>query len=304
MKRYERIGIAITVVCLWYAQNAHAVSVRLSPAEIPAGAGDTAAISIIADTEGSEVNGIEGTLVIPAGVRVREFRDAGSVINFWIERPAAGAGGSVRFGGVTAGGFSGPALPLFSVSFDADPTKDISDIRIVAAGMRAALNDGQGTSVAIPDASAAVRFTRELPSAEPAEVSPPADITPPEPFAITPARDPSVAGGLWFIVFSTQDKGSGMQRYDMQETESGEVREGEWAIAKSPFVLRDQSRKSTVFVRAIDNAGNARTAVLSPGTDAAQYAGRLFWYILGGAGILVLFLVLLLVWRSSRHRGN
>ena len=49
-----------------------------------------------------------------------------------------------------------------------------------------------------------------------------------------------------------------------------------WARAKSPYILKDQSRKSYVYVRAIDKAGNERVEMVKPKKSTSWSE---FWWI-------------------------
>jgi hypothetical protein len=68
----------------------------------------------------------------------------------------------------------------------------------------------------------------------------------------------------WMVLFATQDKGSGMDHYEVREVDpllpwwgSG------WHVAESPYLLEDQTLRSAVYVRAYDNDGNVREESLA-----------------------------------------
>jgi hypothetical protein len=73
------------------------------------------------------------------------------------------------------------------------------------------------------------------------------------------------------VTFSTTDKQTGIDYYEVRETdERGNIpgtREApQWTRvpANEPYVLLDQNLESLVEVRAVDKAGNERIASLSP----------------------------------------
>lgn len=79
------------------------------------------------------------------------------------------------------------------------------------------------------------------------------DIEAPESFTPIVASDPSIYDGKYFLVFSTVDKNSGIDHY--------EVREGIWgeyAVASSPYLIMDQTLSKNLYIVAIDKAGNKR----------------------------------------------
>jgi hypothetical protein len=122
------------------------------------------------------------------------------------------------------------------------------------------LNDGLGTPAKLKTEGANFEILaqkREVPQNEWEELLK-GDKNPPERFKIKIGKDPSVFGGKYFIVFSTADKESGIDHYEVKEGE------GEWKIEKSPYLLKDQSLKSKILVKAIDKASNERIEKISP----------------------------------------
>jgi len=95
------------------------------------------------------------------------------------------------------------------------------------------------------------------------------DTTPPEPFEPQIGQDPKVFEGKYFLSFATVDKMSGIDYYQVLEADRGGYQFGtkkkaEWKIAKSPYLLEDQSLRSVIKVKAIDKAGNERIAEILP----------------------------------------
>lgn len=82
------------------------------------------------------------------------------------------------------------------------------------------------------------------------------DATPPEEFDVFLGHGHDAYEGNKFISFSATDETSGVERYEAQEDN------GDWAEAKSPYVLRDQNAR-IVRVKAIDKAGNERISELN-----------------------------------------
>ncbi len=114
------------------------------------------------------------------------------------------------------------------------------------------------------------------------------DSASPEPISSLVTRESSMYDNKFILIFSTVDKGSGVDHYD--------VREGKkvTAGAVSPYQIQDQSRATTLSVTAFDKAGNSVTATF-PGassnpTAKYHYATVL---VLVAAGLLILVLVYL-----------
>ncbi len=89
----------------------------------------------------------------------------------------------------------------------------------------------------------------------------------PEPFKIEIQKDSALFSGQYFIVFSTTDKQTGLDYYEIAEKRGKETKnynELEWKRGESPYLLKDQELKSYIYVKAVDKAGNERIEILSP----------------------------------------
>ncbi|OGZ19096.1 MAG: hypothetical protein A2Z68_02395 [Candidatus Nealsonbacteria bacterium RBG_13_38_11] len=102
------------------------------------------------------------------------------------------------------------------------------------------------------------------------------DKIPPEPFEIEIQKTPEIFEGKYFIVFFTTDKQTGIDYYQIKEGT------GEWQIAESPYLLKGQSLKSIIQIKAVDKAGNERMVEYIP-------SSKIFFF--SGIAILVLVLV-------------
>src|SRR3989344_5997971 len=221
------------------------------------------------DTRGIEVNALEGTLVLPEGMRIREIQTGNSVILIWLEKPRQ-TGNAITFAGIKPGGFTGKQ-PVFSINGDF-AAQDLDGVRFTSVS--ALKNDGSGASVP-------ARMSLSLASFR-------ADSELPEEFTPTIASDPNVFDGKFFLVFATQDKSSGVDRY--------EVREGRWGFfreAESPYLLKHQGLNRDVYVKATDNAGNERVAVL------AARVHRAWWERDGLLAILMVIAVVTLAYKKA-----
>jgi len=119
------------------------------------------------------------------------------------------------------------------------------------------------------------------------------DKTPPESFEITPGKDPSIFDNQYFISFFTTDAGSGVAYYEVQEGDRNFIR------AESPYVLKDQTLKSLIKVKAIDKAGNERTEELMLSAPAVPFYKNILPWIVVFIIIAVIFYVF---WRNFRRK--
>lgn len=202
------------------------------------------------NTGTGDINALEATLVLPEDMQVSRIETGNSAILVWITEPHQ-EGREVTFAGITPGGFSG-MRSLFTLHGTFYP-KDLEKVRF--ENIRALKNDGTGERVPVTISLSMVPFR--------------ADSEPPEDFDPTITSDPNVFDGKFFLVFATQDKGSGVNRY--------EVREGRWgwfAEARSPYLFTHQRLTKDVYVRATDNAGNERVALVRASVHRAWWE----WY--------------------------
>ena len=80
----------------------------------------------------------------------------------------------------------------------------------------------------------------------------------PEKFNIIRTRDPLIYDNKYFAVFSTTDKGSGVDHYKVCELFS-------CAIEESPYLLKNQTPFYKLVVYAYDGEGNSRISfIVSP----------------------------------------
>ncbi len=251
------------------------------------GVGQETHVQISIDTT-ERVNAFRLALAYPLDTfEYAGWSDGASIVGAWITRPAA-QNGTVLLEGAIPGGFEGDNGLLVTLVFrgvrqGANQIQVMSDSRLYA-------NDGNGS--VIPFDTRPFRF-RVVPSGEGAPAPYTGvfkDSTPPEQFTPLVARDESMFDGKWFAVFETQDKDSGIARYDIAESNfsCSVVSRGAWKEAQSPVVLSDQSRRSFVCIRATDREGNERVASVAPLSNAGSLSSsfRVPWGILIGAAAL------------------
>lgn len=241
----------------------------VAPQSVPPEQNFTIHVSLIPD--GSNINALEGALKVPREFLISDIYERNSIIPLWIERPHEVTSSSVWWSGIIPGGFSGLLVPrsngyqpgeLFSLDLVA-PKKEGTYI-FSFADYKVLLNDGLGTDAkasALPvsiivNKSASVTTSTNLH----------ADVNPPEEFLPFLSNDPNIFDGKWFISFSASDKGSGVRSYAVFESRVSKnvIDAKDWVPASSPYVLKDQSLKSYLYLKAIDVAGNERIVRIAP----------------------------------------
>ncbi|MCH8163049.1 MAG: hypothetical protein IIA99_03010 [Proteobacteria bacterium] len=241
--------------------EANAARLFLEAPASEVGVGQKMEIVVRVDSENEVVNAFEGTITFPSGVVVREVRDGSSLVSFWAERPRVVNDRSVVFSGIIPGGWNGARGELLSMIVE---TQSEGRDGITISDARVLLHDGLGTQTTLTTPLFLLSVDSGVPLFPFVDVID--DTEPPEPFTPIVAQDPSIFDGDYFVVFAAQDKGTGIDRYEIFETLSELVDEeaAAWKEAESPHRLQDQTRRSYVYVRAVDRAGNTRVAIPVP----------------------------------------
>lgn len=260
----KKIKKIVFVLCLWLALPviSRASEISFETTKNTVAPNEDFIVQVFFSPDAVSVNALEGTILFPSdSVDLKEIRDGNTSVNFWVEKPHSDRVGAVTFSGITTGGFPQAKNALFSMIFHA---KQAGTGTFLLEHVQAFKNDGTGerTTVSGNPFSFFVSTT--------SDVSAPDDLTivdteGPEIFKPYIGSDPEIYSGKYFLVFSTKDKGSGVDHY--------EVKEGNWGkyvIAENPYLLADQSLHKKIYITAIDKNGNKTTVSL----DAQKTA----WY--------------------------
>ncbi len=221
-------------------------------------------INISLNTQDEVVNVVSGDVVYPKDLLAFEgFEDGGSLVSVWIDRFVE-KDGRIHYAGMIPGGYQGSEGYVASLIFEA---KKPGEAQILIDNVKAFRHDGLGTEIPLPSSSVLIAISHDAP--EPEGVIGVIDSTAPEPFSIFLSREGETFEGKWFIVFLAQDKGVGIDHYEVAERREvwgvNTSTDGlEWERVESPYVLKDQLRLSRIFVKAIDRAGNETVVELAP----------------------------------------
>lgn len=211
------------------------------------------------------INVADGSIVYDQEkLEVRELSTGGSAFSLWASGPSfSNLDGKVRFVGGTPKGFQGDGLivrTIFTAKKAGKTNISIED------GFSLFLSDGKGTKIVPRE-----RFFEAITIIErPKELSPRdewkdfvgRDVHSPEFAEAVISKDPRIFDGKYFLSFFATDEGTGVLYYEVKEGEREYIR------SNSPYVLQDQTLKSTVLVKAVDVAGNE--AVITPEISAPQ----------------------------------
>lgn len=222
------------------------------------GVGKEALVEVYVDTENISANAVEGSIVFPSNIEVVDVKNGNSSINFWVDQPHVVGKGSVAFSGIVSGGITGKVY-LFSIM-----VKPLSegDVSFNFGSIQVLQNDGAGNELkvnTIPGKLSVVGGGVDV-------IEEKEDFISPEGFKPEIAQNNEMFDGAYFLVFAAQDKGSGVDRYEVKEGFFGT-----YTKAESPYVLRNQKLDVKVYVKAVDKKGNEKVAIVNPQNPVPWY---------------------------------
>jgi len=270
-------------------------------------------VDLFLNTEGENINALEGKILFPADfLELKEINDGGSIVSFWLEKPMALNNTNTRnntnenitrnnaninntrndanenitlnganiqevvFSGIVPGGFSGEKGLILSLVFK---TKKEGQAFIEISDSKVLLNDGLGTETKLKTENLSININ---PNISVPEYIAPSDKEPPEDFKPEIVSDPNIFDGKYSLIFETKDKGSGVDKYFVYENTRKRTRidANEWVVAESPYLLKDQKLRSYIYVKAVDKAGNERIVYLNPKYPLKWYEKWEIWSII------------------------
>lgn len=264
------ISSALFLMLMTIPSTSHAAKMFVDLPENPVSVGNVSLIKIMINTEGAEINAVEGVISISTAKDVVDISTGGSIFNLWPRKPSLD-GNKISFTGGNVSGFYGNTLQVFTIAIK---PSSLATISINFQDAISHLNDGKGTIVTTPGQSIQIPVQNSNQEFDELASLISQDNTPPSSFKIELGRDPSLYDGKYFISFFATDEGSGIERYEIIEGDRPSIRSG------STYVLQDQSLSSKVTVRAIDNAGNERVETFDPEIDTGMSAVKIVIIIL------------------------
>ena len=242
--------------------------------------GERATVAVTLNSEDEDVNAIEGTLTFPEDRwTFQEIRTGNSIVSLWIQEPSSPTCSDgvcrILWSGIIPGGFSGRHGIVFSIELSA---RRAGSSRFEIHNARVLLNDGSGSPATLRLAAAEIVAVGK--SAEPLSPLISLDRTAPEPFTPEISRTPLAFDNQWFVSFNARDRETGVAYYEVREGS------GEYVRAENPYLLKDQTLRSRVVVRAVDYAGNVREAAAIRAQPGAPIVWS-NWHLLAAVGAAI-----------------
>jgi len=278
--------------------KASAAELFFEPREINTEVGCVEKVEIFLNTDDSEnVNAFEINVEYSSEfLKLKDWSDGNSIINLWIKEPKNN-NGTFSFQGIIPGGYSEERGLLMTLYFES--------LREGNAGITIRndslilLNDGEGTEAETSFSFAKINI--KLPEEEFPKDKPLLEFTEnilPEPFTPIISRSDEIYGGNYFLIFSTQDKNSGINYYEVSEGEEL------FRIAQSPYLLRNQRLDEDIRIRAVDKAGNVRMETIpveKAESEKDEFKEVLFFSVLF---LLITILVIFAKYLYNKIRMN
>lgn len=271
-------------------------SINFNPASVSVPQAKPFTVTLLVDTEGKSINAIDGIILVPQELgNDITITDSGSIITYWIQQPVWDAKTrSIKFSGAVPGGYQGSNGILLSVTLPAYNGSKLSN-GLTVTELHSYQNDGLGTPINISSKQFVIggaqtdndiSITDQLYLNDKKQ-----DSIPPETFSPQVARDANAFGNKWFVSFATTDKQSGIDHYEIQESQSGRIDSANWKTASSPYLLQDQELHSFIYITAVDRQGNERVIKVFPKNSAPWWfrygwdtliIGAIIFLIIGG----------------------
>lgn len=316
----------------------------MEPSEGVFGPGDEFAIDIKIDLNTGCVNTIEAEILFPyTRLVANSFMTGESLISIWVDRPSdeelskSNQTGVIHFSGGIPGGYCGkiPGDPgnsniigriIFKVpGLMIGSSEEESDEINISFGekTRVLLNDGKGTEDILATREAKIKISDKAVTELDWDKLIKRDRIPPEPFIIELLKSQGVYDGKYYIVYTTVDKQTGIDRYEVLEirpTEALGVKPEsawwkrilkperlapDWTVSDMPYVLNDQTLNSIIKVKAIDKAGNERLVEYIPPIEFQKpkvMPIEKFIYFGFGFGAIVIILIIFIIWLIKKIR--
>ena len=310
----------ILLILIFYILNpsfANAARLYFEPQEQVVGTEGDFSVAIMIDAS-KPVNALAAAVEIPFILNPYDVSEGNSIINFFVDKPHFDETTRLlTFSGIIPGGFEGEKAPLLILKLK------VNDRAQKTGNQTAVLSFDKGQTKAYLNTPDGLEDVLELEKMELPIVKGKEnmgvgtiDVDAPESFKPEIAQDPNIFGGKWFLAFATQDKGSGIDHYEIREDLGFRIKNlggiikkflipksyllNSWQEVESPYVLKDQKLKSWVYIKAIDKAGNERIEVIPQKYPFQWYESWLWWGIII-VGFAIAYALKKFLWRKIIH---
>jgi hypothetical protein len=295
-KKIYCIILVFSVIFLPY--SAFASSIYIDTAHSEFFEDDNILFYIRVDSEGKNINTIEGDILLDnevGAVSLIDINTAGSAFSLWPGKPLPSERNTyISFVGGAPNGLNSKDAIIFNIVLK---LQKAGQITLTPNDINVYLNDGKGAKdkVSVKDL-----IINVLPKKSDSQIRDDwnnlisNDKTPPKFVEAIISRDSYVFDNQYFASFFAVDENSGIAYYEIKEGNRDFVR------AESPYILQDQSLKSIIQIKAVDKAKNESIATpeLAPAPiKGIPYKTYFVW-------ILIAFVILAVIFWLWRYLLN
>ncbi len=324
-------SFTLIILMVWFfllfPSNSEAALVYLETSDSSYNIGDVFSVNVMIDKINECLNTASINIGFPENIlEFVDFSTGESLLSLWLDVPRSedvshiNKNGHFNFTGGVPGGYCGkiPGDPgvsnklgtiFFKVKDNATSTAKIN----ILNDSQVFLNDGYGTRDKLKVKNLEINiFNDSLTSPQKKWFEfLKNDKIAPEPFVVELHQNSNMFEGAYYIIFSTTDKQSGLDHYEVLEMKSEEQlgvetkkglldvvfghknRTPNWKKVKSmPYRLEDQSLESIIKVKAVDKAGNERIVEYVPPANKRPASQKQF---MDAKLVLVLLFIIVLI---------
>jgi len=275
--KFKTIILLSVFYFLLFVLPTQAARLYFQPQEAVIGSEKEFSVAVNVDA-GKSINAIQAVISVPKELTPVDITEGNSIITFWVEKPNFDESSRLlTFSGIIPGGFQEEKASLLIVKFKT--TKE-QEGKAVLTFNKEKTKIYLHTSEGVEDSLELESLTLPIIKGKENIIVKTDDNDSPENFKPEISRDPNIFENRWFLVFATQDKGAGVDHYEVCEGSKTKC-----AIAESPYLLHYQKLNKKIFVKVMDKSGNERIAILLPQKQSPWYQN--YWII----GIIVLVVI-------------
>lgn len=312
------IGLFVVFVIPYI--SVHAAHISLEAEQETYNTRDIFYVPIYLNTQNECTNAVRVAIAYnPEQLSVQDVSIGDSLLTLWTQRPTIKHDGDTELGRVV---FEGGIPGGYCGRVEGDPGRTNVLAKLVVTGntqqtttspaqiivepddTTVYLHDGSGREAPLTVSGVTIAFEKATTSPENTWLEDvKSDVFAPELFDITLVEGPSVGNKKHYIAFNTVDKQSGIDHYEVLETDPDRFgfltwvpKESYWVHAESPYVLRDQKLHSKILVKAVDKNGNERIVTYTPPmSPLEEIIASGFIFVTGVALTVIVVLVLIFI---------
>ena len=308
-KRIYFKAILLSVFSLVFCLPVFAAVLYLDPPNGEYYSGDNFIVNIRIDVNEECINTVKADLSFPKDIlEIIDFSKGDSILTLWVEDPEINQDlGLISFAGGIPGGYCGRVSGdpgesnllgkiIFKIR-ENEPSQAVQSLKVeFLDSSKVLLNDGKGTPAELTTEGAVFTVSTKpfnyIYSEDEWQKELEQDKTLPEPFIIEVRRFEE----KYFLIFSTTDKQTGLDYYEISETKVVDIQPQllEFKKGTSPYLLEDQSLQSIIKVKAVDKAGNERIVEIKP-IESSQEKKQFSWWF-----IIFIILIGFIIWWIKR----